>query len=53
MTTGVLCALAALAGFWLVIAFWPLGTRCRGRVYCFDNVWSRCQLEAGHEGPCR
>jgi hypothetical protein len=52
MTTGVLCALAALAGFWLVIAFWPLGSSCRGRVYVRTG-WRQCGLEAGHKGPCR
>ena len=52
MTVGVLCAVAALVGFWVVIAFWPLGTRCRGRVY-FGDGWRQCTLEAGHQGPCR
>ena len=55
MTVGVLCAVAALVGFWVVIAFWPLGTRCNGGRFRngIDGKRSRCRLEAGHLGPCR
>ena len=53
MTVGVLCAVAALVGFWLVIAFWPLGKQCEGVVPPNWNNRTRCRLEAGHMGPCR